>query len=416
MQILISAPPRTGKSLYCMDLIDKLSRKQPNRRIYTNIIGMNYPGVLQINSSVDNPFDWRDLPDGSIIFFDEAHEHPAFSAKDLLPPAKTPDEKLKKQRVLDIGESLTLHGHFGFDIYLITQNPKLLNDHVLASCSIHYVMRRLFGLDIAMIYEFAEVQKYFANSTRKQALSVKRFPYPKNLYKYYISSNVHNVQKRIPPVLIILLLIPILLLGFAYKKASDTGFFGLFGEPEKEVLQPEYEVLNYEDYKESGLTPQQLLNVNDLDLECRKGSNVDKPECVEWFNKQTELTNQQSQLISYNPDKPYDFEYKPNVQPNDFPRMSGVITLRNKKLIAVDQQGNYMPQVSQEDCKRWLSGYRPFNYFNNQIVGMNNETIPPKTPGAPINQQATESIDPQNIPVTTYSLPDRTVYNHSNNL
>ena len=72
MQTLISAPHRTGKSLYCMSLIDQLSRKHPNRRIYTNIIGMNYPGVLTINSTPEKPFDWRDLPDGSIVFFDEA--------------------------------------------------------------------------------------------------------------------------------------------------------------------------------------------------------------------------------------------------------------------------------------------------------------------------------------------------------
>ena len=125
MQTLISAPPRTGKSLYCMSLIDQLSRKHPNRRIYTNIIGMNYPGVLTINSTPEKPFDWRDLPDGSIIFFDEAHEHPAFSAQDLLGTARTDAEKKRKAEILDIGDSLTLHGHFGFDIYLITQNPKL---------------------------------------------------------------------------------------------------------------------------------------------------------------------------------------------------------------------------------------------------------------------------------------------------
>ena len=31
--------------------------------------------------------------------------------------------------------------------------------------------------------------------------------------------------------------------------------------------------------------------------------------------------------------------------------------------MAVDQQGNYMVDVSQQDCQRWLNGYRPFNYF-----------------------------------------------------
>ncbi|WP_180174824.1 hypothetical protein [Acinetobacter sp. YH01022] len=33
------------------------------------------------------------------------------------------------------------------------------------------------------------------------------------------------------------------------------------------------------------------------------------------------------------------------------------------KPFAVDQQGNYMLSVSEKDCRRWLDGYRPFNYF-----------------------------------------------------
>ncbi|WP_333872782.1 zonular occludens toxin domain-containing protein [Acinetobacter variabilis] len=373
MQTLISAPPRTGKSLYCMSLIDQLSRKHPNRRIYTNIIGMNYPGVLTINSTPEKPFDWRDLPDGSIIFFDEAHEHPAFSAQDLLGTARTDAEKKRKAEILDIGDSLTLHGHFGFDIYLITQNPKLLREQVRAACSVHYVMRRLWGLDVAMIYEFAEVQTYFANATRKQALSVKRFRYPKNLYKYYVSSNVHNIQKRVPLLYMAFFAIPIAIFALSYSKASETGFFGLFPKDEvvqeKPIEQPEYEVITVSDPTK---TEEQLLlqakeNFNP-DIECRKAINLDMPECVTWFDQ---ITKQQSsvlpdgqvfQAVVYNPDKPYDFEYKPQIQPQDFPRMSGVMTLANGRLMAIDQQGNYMSNVSQEDCRKWLSGYRPFNY------------------------------------------------------
>lgn len=372
MQTLISAPPRTGKSLYCMSLIDQLSRKHPNRRIYTNIIGMNYPGVLTINSTPEKPFDWRDLPDGSIIFFDEAHEHPAFSAQDLLGAARTDAEKKRKAEILDIGDSLTLHGHFGFDIYLITQNPKLLREQVRAACSVHYVMRRLWGLDVAMIYEFAEVQTYFANATRKQALSVKRFRYPKNLYKYYVSSNVHNIQKRVPLLYMAFFAIPIAIFALGFSKASETGFFGLFPKDEvvqeKPIEQPEYVMLD----AKQGQTPEQVLaqykeNFNP-DIECRKAMNLDMPECISWFDQ---LTKQQSsvlpdgqvfQAVVYDPDKPYDFEYKPQIQPQDFPRMSGVMTLANGRLMAIDQQGNYMSNVSQEDCRKWLSGYRPFNY------------------------------------------------------
>ncbi len=355
-----------------MSLIDQLSRKHPNRRIYTNIIGMNYPGVLTINSTPEKPFDWRDLPDGSIIFFDEAHEHPAFSAQDLLGTARTDAEKKRKAEILDIGDSLTLHGHFGFDIYLITQNPKLLREQVRAACSVHYVMRRLWGLDVAMIYEFAEVQTYFANATRKQALSVKRFRYPKNLYKYYVSSNVHNIQKRVPLLYMAFFAIPIAIFALGFSKASETGFFGLFPKDEvvqeKPIEQPEYVMLD----AKQGQTPEQVLNEYtenfNPDIECRKAMNLDMPECISWFDQ---LTKQQSsvlpdgqvfQAVVYDPDKPYDFEYKPQIQPQDFPRMSGVMTLANGRLMAIDQQGNYMSNVSQEDCRKWLSGYRPFNY------------------------------------------------------
>lgn len=406
MQTLISAPPRTGKSLYCMSLIDQLSRKHPNRRIYTNIIGINYPGVLSIHSTAENPFDWRDLPDGSIVFYDEAHEHPAFSAKDLLPPARTDAEKKRKEQILDIGYSLTLHGHFGFDIYLITQNPKLLNEHVRAACSVHYVMRRLWGLDVAMIYEFAEVQTYFANATRKQALSVKRFRYPKNLYKYYVSSNVHNIQKRVPMLYMLFFAIPIAIFALGYSKASQTGFFGLFpkNEVSQKTEQPEYEVITVTDPTK---TEEQLLlqakeNFNP-DIECRKAINLDMPECVTWFDQ---ITKQKStvlpdgqvfQAVLYNPDKPYDFEYKPQIQPQDFPRMSGVMTLSSGKLIAVDQQGNYMPNISQDDCKKWLQGYRPFNYAKapqqqNQFAYSQPEQRERSAPEQPQENLATSSL------------------------
>lgn len=94
------------------------------------------------------------------------------------------------------------------------------------------------------------------------------------------------------------------------------------------------------------------------------------------------------QAVSYNPNKPYDFEYVPqNVQPTDFPRMSGVIKLTTGRLVAVDQQGNYMLDVSQADCQRWLDGYRPFNYFaNNNQDSRNNAQLRDTANNTPTDQ------------------------------
>ena len=81
---VISAPPRTGKSLYTMEILEKAVIDNPDRLIYTNIIGCKLPGVLPAVSRPDNPFDWRTLPNGALYVHDEAHEHPAFCKNDLL--------------------------------------------------------------------------------------------------------------------------------------------------------------------------------------------------------------------------------------------------------------------------------------------------------------------------------------------
>lgn len=373
MQTLISAPPRTGKSLYCMSLIDQLSRKHPNRRIYTNIIGINYPGVLSIHSTVDDPFDWRDLPDGSIVFYDEAHEHPAFSAKDLLPPARTDAEKKRKEQILDIGYSLTLHGHFGFDIYLITQNPKLLNEHVRAACSVHYVMRRLWGLDVAMIYEFAEVQTYFANATRKQALSVKRFRYPKNLYKYYVSSNVHNIQKRVPLLYMVFFAIPIAIFALGYSKASDTGFFGLI--PKKEQTAQTQNI--YPEAVEVSLSDNERDQLDKLDAESL-GLTLEQYRDLKDPTKQNSQNlahtqNSIDQIVSqYKASDPFDYSYMQPPPVTAHQVFSGCLNGT-----PYDTQGTILHDAPKDLCKRVMAGDRPFNPYrntNNAMVTENSIT------------------------------------------
>ena len=107
MSIVVSAPIRSGKTLYCMQIIDKVSKKEPYRRIYTNIIGCNYPGVISIQSTLEKPFDWRDLPNGAILIYDECHEHPAFSKEDLLKTFEIDDSEYLK-RVSEINSDLAL--------------------------------------------------------------------------------------------------------------------------------------------------------------------------------------------------------------------------------------------------------------------------------------------------------------------
>lgn len=395
MQTLISAPPRTGKSLYCMSLIDQLSRKHPNRRIYTNIIGMNYPGVLTINSTPENPFDWRDLPDGSIIFFDEAHEHPAFSAQDLLGTARTDAEKKRKAEILDIGDSLTLHGHFGFDIYLITQNPKLLREQVRAACSVHYVMRRLWGLDVAMIYEFAEVQTYFANATRKQALSVKRFRYPKNLYKYYVSSNVHNIQKRVPLLYMSFFAIPVLIFAMGYSKASDTGFFGLF-EKDKQAQQIEKVPTDLPQAEIATYTPEQQKEIDTkraefMGLTYDQYMDLQNPQAQDAKNLAANQNSIDQIVNTYNANNPFDYSYMQAPPVTAYQVFSGCMNG-----VPYDTQGTILHDAPKDLCKRVMKGDRPFNPYKQPEQAVNYEYASAKEnsqiPNHPNPQEMVEPI------------------------
>ena len=71
------------------------------RVVYTNIIDIKIPGVISVSSSVHQPFDWRDLPNGCVLVWDEAHEHPAFSEQDLLKDF-TIDESSYDERMLAV--------------------------------------------------------------------------------------------------------------------------------------------------------------------------------------------------------------------------------------------------------------------------------------------------------------------------
>ena len=393
MQTLISAPPRTGKSLYCMSLIDQLSRKHPNRRIYTNIIGMNYPGVLTINSTPENPFDWRDLPDGSIVFFDEAHEHPAFSAQDLLGTARTDAEKKRKAEILDIGDSLTLHGHFGFDIYLITQNPKLLREQVRAACSVHYVMRRLWGLDVAMIYEFAEVQTYFANATRKQALSVKRFRYPKNLYKYYVSSNVHNIQKRVPLLYMSFFAIPVLIFAMGYSKASDTGFFGLF-EKDKQAQQTEKVPTDLPQAQIATYTPEQQKEIDTkraefMGLTYDQYMDLQNPQVQDEKNLALNQNAIDQIVNTYNANNPFDYSYMQAPPVTAYQVFSGCMNG-----VPYDTQGTILHDAPKDLCKRVMKGDRPFNPYKQPEQAVNYDASAKENIEIPNNPNPKEIIEP----------------------
>ena len=290
---------------------------------------------------------------------DEIHKRPEYTDSD--------GKMSQNPMIVD----LTTHGHQNKDIILMTQDPQRLNKGIRALVEKMYLVKRpVQKPNFATIYEF---ERWLRDPWQAAASerSVKyqdsyKFFYKKKWQDMYTSASAHtSINFKIQSKFIYAIIAIAVLMSLSWflftksggDKLARNAIGGITGQKSEhaQIAQTKQE------------QPQNIIQ--NLDIECRKGVNVEKPECVKWFDDLSKngssvtSTGQVIQTVSYNPNKPYDFEYQPQVQPTDFPRMSGVIQLSSGKLMAVDQQGNYMTGISQEDCKKYLSGYRPFDYF-----------------------------------------------------
>lgn len=406
MSILISAPIRTGKTLYAIKLIFEQLNK--GRMVYTNIIGIKIDGVISVSSTPNEPFDWRDLPNGCCLVWDEAHEHPAFSEQDLLKQyqlsnkyqfdelaVKTSNDQtltvtekkqrletiektykkaleLKKEQIRDIGRALLMHGHYGIEIIFITQRVTKLNTDVLSSVTSHFVLRRKFGSNAAIVWEFGEAMPTWSKTTAQIALNKTYWKYPKHLYKFYTSSEDHKVRRSFPFKYFLFALIPLFLFGYSFIKAKETGFFGLFDKESKHPQQTTTLVTTNK--------VQEISTTNSKPLVCNY-DNIHTPECQEIQKLQQEQLNSEIQKnIVYTTYDPYLTQVPTKIeidpQNTDFPRLSGCVKY-NSKYVGIDQQGNRMPNIREEACRRWIeNAERPFNYFadNHQYRSQESET------------------------------------------
>lgn len=372
MLILITGKPGSFKTAKCASLaIDYL---KAGRRVFTNIDEFNYEGVEKLPENDD----WTNTPIGSVVIYDEAQQFEFLQYKGR--------EKLSSDHRV---KELEVHRHTGHDIILITQSPSFLHNHVLSLVGEHYHLHRAYGRSYADVF----LWRYTAHSpdstgAKNKAESHTKFKPDAKIFDKYKSTEVDTHKLKIPPLYFKLggfLAAVLLLIGYMVF-GSDNPFLSA------SKIKENADIASGKKQAEQPLVGSQAASASisspgaapDLSVECRKGVNIEKPECIKWFDDLTKngssvtSSGQVVQTVSYNPNKPYDFEYQPQVQPTDFPRMSGVIKLSTGRLMAVDQQGNYMPEISARDCQKWLDGYRPFDYFaqkqTQQVVQSDQQT------------------------------------------
>lgn len=365
MLILITGKPGSFKTAKCASLaIDYL---KAGRRVFTNIDEFNYEGVEKLPEKDD----WTNTPIGSVVIYDEAQQFEFLQYKGR--------EKLSSDHRV---KELEVHRHTGHDIILITQSPSFLHNHVLSLVGEHYHLHRAYGRSYADVF----LWRYTAHSpdstgAKNKAESHTKFKPDAKIFDKYKSTEVDTHKLKIPPLYFKLggfLACVLLLIGYMVF-GSDNPFLSASKIKENADIasgnkQPNQVVGS----QAASVSTDKIIN---LDIECRKGVNVEKPECVEWFNNLSSSgSSVEKTSITYNPSKPYQTQLPENftIQVNDYPRLSGCMTLSNGQLVGIDQQGNYMPDVSQADCKRYMQGIRPFDYSktpqNTQNENFNQKT------------------------------------------
>lgn len=334
------------------------------RQQYADINGLKVDHVLK------TPDDWRTTPDGSIVYYDEAQQHERYRSG----TQSNKDEIVQK---------LQVHRHTGHDIWFITQSPRFLNAFVLDLVGEHYHLHRPYGAKLASVYYWRSCRKQpQSTASRELAENEFLFKYPKSLFNHYKSATSHSVKFKIPKKFFIISAVAICLGIFVWNM--------LFSDKTQKFINPESakEEPNQEKNQQGDKQQAASIAPDQLDQECRKGINVEKPECVQWFDSKSKQNNSESniQRVSYNPDTPFDQqEIQDSIQYDvtAMPVFSGC-TKFNGKYYAYTQQGTKL-NVSSEDCRKLIeNGDRPFNYFakqqqqqfNSAQVQQNNQIVP----------------------------------------
>ena len=143
---LITGTPGAGKTLNTVQAVHERAKKESRAVYFANIDGMrdvngltfanwhkmanpNDPGV-DLATDI-TPHSWQNAPDGSILLIDECQDYyPTISANAQQPAY-----------IMDFAK----HRHRGFDVYLVTQGPNLLNPKLKSWVSPHIHYYRAFG-------------------------------------------------------------------------------------------------------------------------------------------------------------------------------------------------------------------------------------------------------------------------------
>ncbi|OAI63430.1 zonular occludens toxin [Ralstonia solanacearum] len=191
MLTLITGQPGNGKSLYTISFVEA-KRKAENRPVfYFGIPELTLPWTM-----LEDATKWHECPEKSIIVIDEVQK--------VMPPRPS-----SSKPPLHVSE-LETHRHRGFDLFFMTQDPSLVDNHLKKLAGEHIHLIRQWGRQKADLFKMQKVQDP-TNANLKRALH-SSFAYPKQVFEWYKSADAHTHKKAIPLKYYLLYVLPVVAL------------------------------------------------------------------------------------------------------------------------------------------------------------------------------------------------------------
>ncbi|OGS67726.1 MAG: hypothetical protein A2Z87_06190 [Gallionellales bacterium GWA2_54_124] len=199
---VVTGLPGSGKTLFTLTGVDEYSKRE-GFKVY-------YHGIPQLTldwEMLEEPKQWHNLPNKSIIVIDESQStFPPRSSSAAMPE--------------HVAAANTLR-HKSHMLVLITQHPMLIDGSIRKLCTKHYHVERFYGFQKSTIHEFLKIRDNCDKST-KGSIST-HFVYPKEVFNWYKSADMHTIKRRIPARLIMIIILPLIAVALVYLFIKTVG-------------------------------------------------------------------------------------------------------------------------------------------------------------------------------------------------
>ena len=179
---LITGKPRIGKTAFAVELL-MFDDYYKGRKIFSNI-----NGLLIDHHQPPEGHSWEDMHEwlkwkeniGSVVIYDEVQ---------YLFPTRSSGSKMPENVAF-----LNIHGHYGIDMILITQSPKLLDVNLreVVNKHIHIAANKMGGLTRL---EWNEVALNPTQQSRNALSSSHKIR--EEVLEYYKSAEVHTAHSHV---------------------------------------------------------------------------------------------------------------------------------------------------------------------------------------------------------------------------